>query len=210
MLKNVMDVCLENDVSLIYVSSWEVFSGHRAEHFQADEGAQRYPRSVVGVAKSLGEDLLATAPPERLAYTIVRPARLYGGSLGSPRVLWNLAERCFTEEGVTLHKFHNGLALLDLLHVDDLARGIKSVVDRGATGVFHFGGGNPVTTKELVAQLAHIFENQCIAKSQSVNSWAANVSLKSDRANSELGWKPMHILDDGLAEIVQAIKTTKR
>jgi nucleoside-diphosphate-sugar epimerase len=205
MLKNVLDVCLANEVHLVFVSSWEVFSGQTAERFDADESAKRLPKSMVGIAKSLGEDLLATAG-ERLPLTIVRPARIYGGASPSPKVLRNFADRCLKGEPIVLHKFRNGLALLDFVHVDDVASGIQSILAKGATGVFHLGGEQPLRTDELLEALAARLGKKCRQGSQPIDSWAANVALRSERARVDLGWRREHTLQDGLAEIALAAR----
>lgn len=54
MLKNVLDVCRQNAAVLVYVSSWEVYSGYKAAELQADESLaprraapMAWPRSFV-------------------------------------------------------------------------------------------------------------------------------------------------------------------
>ena len=58
MLKNVLDVCRNNNVKLIFLSGWEIYSGYRDEFLSADENLLPNPKGTYGETKWLCELLI--------------------------------------------------------------------------------------------------------------------------------------------------------
>jgi UDP-glucuronate decarboxylase len=210
MLKNAVDVCIENEIHLIYVSSWEVFSARGSSRLAASEAAARCPESMIGLAKSLGESMLETLPRGRLSYAVARPARLYGGKTTHPRVLLSIADACVNRGAVPLHRFQNGFALLDFVHVEDFAAGLKAIVRHNSSGIFHFGGGAALTTQELVARFAAVLGRPCQIEERAIQGWAPNVALTSERADRELRWQPRRRVGDALADVMGTLQAAGR
>ena len=78
MLRNVIDVCLANDIKLIYPSGWEVYSGY-AGLLTADESTSALPRGPYGEAKYLAEVLIEHCRrTEGLRCLMLRSGAVYG------------------------------------------------------------------------------------------------------------------------------------
>ena len=59
MLKNVLDVCVNNNIKIIYLTNWEVYSGYKTSELYASEVTSRYPKGTYGLAKFMCENLIS-------------------------------------------------------------------------------------------------------------------------------------------------------
>jgi dTDP-glucose 4,6-dehydratase len=126
-------------------------------------------------------------------------------------------------EGLPLPIYGDGGNVRDWLYVEDHCAGILLVLQRGRVGQkYNLGGSNERTNLEIVdalcrqlEQLVPAADNPALAAA-GVTSYAALKQFVADRPGhdrryaidagkirSELGWRPAHSVEDGLAATVQ-------
>ena len=134
---------------LIYLNSNSAY-GETAENVICDETSPVNPISVYATSKLRGEEWALYHENT----TVLRLATVFGLS---PRMRFDLMLNDFTAKLVhnkTLEIFE-GHFRRNFVHVKDVARGVKHILDTGLEGVFNFG--NPFlnqTKKELALNIA--------------------------------------------------------
>lgn len=101
----------------------------------------------------------------------------------------------------------DGTPVLDFLHVRDMARGYMAAAENieTVTGeAFNFGGGNPISVKDLVVLITRL----CVGKEiepiimKKPSGILQKTCLDISKAKSLLGWEPEISLEDGLKETI--------
>jgi len=204
MLKNVLDVCATNRIRLIYLSSWEVFSGYQARELRADENFAPRPGGTYGQAKMLSEQLIQHFHHKHgLEYTILRSSPAYGVHGDRPKFIWNFLHAAIRGDDITTHRYRNGSPHLDLLHVDDLARAVCASIDRRYIGVLNLGTGVATSTSDVAQWLVTRLGSKSKLRFADIEGFASNVVMDTRHAQAILGWTPAKHLNEGLEEIVQ-------
>lgn len=204
MLKNVLDACSQNGSRLVYVSSWEIYSGYQSRAVKANEDLAPRPGSTYGHAKHLAECLIqSTHERTGIEYAIVRSSPVYGPNSPGPKFLWNFLNRARNGLTITTHTYRNGAPELDLLQVKDFSRALLQVLTSNFTGTLNIGTGIGVSTRQVAELLIRLTGSQSRLESTFIDATCANVEMDISRARSLLGWQPLTQLSDGLAEIVR-------
>lgn len=206
MLKNVLDVCLQGDAHLVYVSSWEVFSGYRSEGvLRADESLEPKPGGTYGLAKRLAEEMIEHHVREHgLGRTVLRSSPVYGPESDRPRFLWTFARKAVRGEPIVTHRYRNGPPVLDLLYIDDLVAALVAAVERLPGEVIHVGSGTGVTTLDVARLIVERTGSKSAVRQMDLDAWAPHVVMDVERAASLLGWRPRVALPEGIESILAA------
>jgi UDP-glucuronate decarboxylase len=204
MLKNVLDVCSENGIFLVYLSSWELYSGYRAREIVADEALAPRPGGTYGQTKLLCESLLEEFRLSRgLSCTILRSSPVYGPGGERPKFIWNFLHKALCGADIVAHKYLNGYPTLDLLHVDDLRAAVRAAVERRVSGTFQVGTGVGTSTTEIARHLVSWLGSRSRLRHHEMNRYTANVLMDASRARAVLGWEPTVGVLDGLRRMLQ-------
>ncbi len=181
-------LCHERGLRLVALSTDLVFRGDRA--FVREDDAP-FPLSVYGRTKLAGEEAVLSACPSaavaRIALTVGRGHGARGTS--TEAVAWALRAgrvvRLFTDEYRTP------------IDPESVADALVRLLERGGSGRFHLGGPERLSRHALglrVARALGLPEAGIAAGLQSDHEGpdprAADVSLDSTRARSELAWEP--------------------
>ncbi len=111
-------------------------------------------------------------------------------------------------EAKTLPVYGSGANVRDWLYVDDLARGLIMLLERGRTGqTYHFGGGCERADLVVVQSICDLLD-RLMPLRRARRSLITFVSDRSDcqfryaadaaKAFNELGWRPQHSFAGGL------------
>lgn len=208
-LKNVLDVCSGNCIRLVFLSSWEVFSGYRSSGLLADERMPTNSKGTYGQSKCLAEMLLAeNARHFDLPFTLLRVSPVYGESGDRPKFIGNFIHKALAGQSIVAHRYANGFPALDLLYLDDLITALVAVLSSNATGVFHVGTSTLTSTTEVARWIIELTGSSSTIEHREITGHAPNVMLDSTRFRDRFGWAPKIDVRSGLLRVLKNFTTT--
>lgn len=161
------------------------------------------PLSPYGLSKLAAERYVQLlAQTHGIAYTILRPANLYGPRQttdGEGAVIPALLNCFLAGEDPVIHG--DGSQTRDFLYVADFASAIGQALVRGDDEILHVSSGTAVSISELWRAMVEIMGWRRSPRygpsrpGDIQHSWMVN-----DRARSQLGWAPSTSLQEGLAK----------
>ncbi|MEO7039543.1 MAG: GDP-mannose 4,6-dehydratase, partial [Candidatus Elarobacter sp.] len=160
------------------------------------------PRSPYAASKA-GGDLQVQAYFETFGtpVLITRGSNTYGPYQYPEKLIPLFATNLL--EGEPVPVYGDGLQVRDWLHVDDHARGIAHVLERGTPGeVYNLGGGNSRTNLEITRRLVELAGCSYESSVRHVTDRAGHdrrYALDAARAHA-LGWSPSIDFEPGLAQ----------
>lgn len=215
-MKNVLDVCAENQLRLVYLSGWEVFSGYRStEPLVADESLPALPGSTYGFSKALCESLAQQMSAQRgFPLCLIRSGPVFGLGSDRPHFIRTYVDEALRGSPVVVHRYRNDLPRLDLMPVDDLVGGIASAVEREAEGIFHLGTGSLTSTTDVAQRVIRVLSSAGPISVRDIDSDVCNVAMDSAKAGAELAWSPgidpLASLDKLIADIAGQDPASRR
>lgn len=202
MLRNVIDVCLANEVPLIYLSSWEIYSGYVGT-LRVDESTPALPRGSYGETKYLAELLIEHCRRAGgLRCALLRSSPVFGAGGDKPKFIHNFIEKAQRAQTIVTHRYKNGDPALDLLYVDDLVSALVAVITTGFTGDLNLGTGILTSTREIAQMLRAMLGSVSQIEQTSIDSNVASIAMDWRRAQTELDWRPTVPLDSGLRRVL--------
>lgn len=191
----------------VYVSSAAVYG--EPQYLPIDEEHPTRPVSPYGASKLAGELAVAAYAREGLRAAVVRPFNVYGPGQTGPYagVVARFVERAARGEPPVI--FGDGLQTRDFVHVRDVARLIRLLVERQAEGVYNAGSGRGVSVLELarlVMELAGVGGEPLFAPPRRGDVRHSVASIARARG---LGWRPEVSLEEGLRELLSEAKKGK-
>ena len=105
----------------------------------------------------------------------------------------------------------DGTSTFDYLNIHDMTRGYLAVaenIDTAAGEAFNFGGGNPISVRDLVKLISRLYDGQEREPAFHGPKKTTPVfkCLDTTKARNMLGWKPSVSLEDGLQETIDWYK----
>jgi UDP-glucuronate decarboxylase len=204
MLRNVLEVCSSQNISLIYPSSWEVYSGYKGKIF-VDESVPLNPRGPYGESKYLAELLIEHfRNTAGLRCALLRSSPLYGFGSDKPKFIHNFIQKCKNSALIKTHRYLNGDPGLDLMHVTDFVNAISRAYSKQYFGNLNFGTGEITTTFEIAKYLKEALGSSSEIQHSSVELHAPSIAMNASLARSTLGWSPSISLCDGLSQLAES------
>ncbi|HEX3225677.1 MAG TPA: NAD-dependent epimerase/dehydratase family protein [Gaiellaceae bacterium] len=169
----------------------------------APETAERRPLSPYGASKLAGEEYLATwnrlygAPHVALRFgNVYGPRQEPHGEAGVVAIFMGLLH-----DGGEPTIFGDGGQTRDYVYVGDVVEAMLAAADTAGGGVFNVGTGTETSVNELYAAIQRAAGVERAARHAEARLGELQRSvLDIALAGRELGWRPRHSLDDGLAE----------
>ena len=156
-LRNVLEVCRVRRAGLVFVSGQQVFAGLEDSEQPCDEETPPSPAGAAGDGLFLAETLIRRYAERHILDTlIVRVPHVYGPGDDRPGTLRTLASKALAGQPIVTHRYRGCAPAMDLLHVRDLARALRSALEQGLTGMLHLGSGHPIRTDELARLITKI------------------------------------------------------
>jgi nucleoside-diphosphate-sugar epimerase len=170
--------------------------------------AGRRPSEIVGLIKSLQEELAECSEISRGPRTrIVRLPAVYGAGSPRPKFLRSFFDAIMAGRPVQTHRFAQGPAQLELLHIIDAAAGIVAVAERGKAMHYHLGNSHPIETAKLAELSSHILQRPFFHEEIRLEEAGFVPFLDWDATLAELNWAPQRDIEAELPAIIQAYKT---
>jgi nucleoside-diphosphate-sugar epimerase len=181
--------------ALIYTSGiWVLGATGNAPVF---EGAPTDHPAPLVAWRPAHERLVLDAADHRLATAVIRPGIVYGGRGGLLGAYFESAEK----EGAAKY-VGDGRNRLPMIHVEDLARFYRRLVEHGARGIFHAVDGNAVPVAEVARAASEAAGKGGATRSIPLDEARATLGpfadalaldqLVESRRAADLGWRPEH------------------
>lgn len=192
------------DGRIIFPSTCSVYG---AQDGILDENSQTGPLSLYAESKLEAEGILLGSKATTL---IFRLGTLFGISDSFARLRVDLVLNVLTIRAIlegTMSVF-GGQQFRPLLHVRDVATAAVPHLSDSKTGIYNLHTEN-VTVLELAERIQKIVKDAKIEQTEISFQDARNYRVNSDKARSELSFKPNWSIEDGIREVSEAI-TQKR
>jgi dTDP-glucose 4,6-dehydratase len=187
---------------LLQVSTDEVYGS-------IDDGESRetdplQPRNPYSASKAAG-DLLALAFAETygISVSITRGSNTYGPNQYPEKIVPLFVTNVLQDRSVPL--YGDGLQIRDWLYVEDHARAVLAVLERGANGTaYNVSAGSPCTNIELARLLIEGAGGSVERHLRHVADRLGHdrrYALDSSRLRA-LGWRPRVAFDEGMARTI--------
>jgi len=209
MLKNVLEVCKENDLNLLYPSSWVVYSGYNSSYLVAPESFPLRPKGTYGETKALCETLVNQY---RDLYDIniylLRLSPVYGVGSDKPKFIYTFFQKALKDETIFTHKYLNSLPVLDLIHVNDVVSAIECVIRAKPDNSFdlNIGSGVGYSTFEIATMIKEMCGSNSAIMHQELDDFVANIIMDINKAKKVFGWAPQINIKEGLKDIMNIIE----
>ena len=203
-LRNVLEICRTRQIGLIFLSGYQVFSGHQGIGLVSCSKDQHlHPTGAVGDGLFMAEGLIWLYKERYgIKVTIVRTTHVYGPEDNSPGILNTFIRKAIAGEKIVTHRFENGVPYIDLLHVKDINRLLIDVASSGFEGVVHAASDNPITTYELAQLIVNKAGSKSLITSIQMPNNYSTVHLDTSFTRITLDWKPVITLDHGLDNLI--------
>ena len=182
----------------LQVSTDEVYGD--VESGESTESSPLRPRSPYSASKAGGDlQVLAYRSTYDLPVLVTRGSNTYGPYQYPEKLIPLFVTNLIDDTSVPL--YGDGLQVRDWLHVEDHARGILTVLERGEPGeIYNIGGGNPRTnleiTRRLLAGCGRSFESH-VRHVADREGHDRRYAISSSKAHA-LGWRPTVEFERGL------------
>lgn len=160
-LCEVLDHCRDSDYEINFISSWFVYGDCE---LPAREDFHCNPRGFYSITKKCAEDLLIDfCRTYGVKYRILRMPNVVGGNdkKASPKknvIHWMIGE---LKKGNDVTLYNNGNIIRDIMHVDDVCRGINTVLSRGElNSIYNIGSGQATTIGEIIRTAKHFLNSE--------------------------------------------------
>jgi nucleoside-diphosphate-sugar epimerase len=190
MLKNVIDVCLSENIRLIFPSCSDVYFGYEG-FMEVNEGVARNPKGHRGESKHLAEILIDHYRQKYgLRCTVLRLARIFGTQNNSPKFIYNLIERARKGLHLETHVFENAEPGLDLLHVEDAVAAMVRALEYPVDGDFNLGSGTTITSHQIACIIRERYGAQSEIHPIQLKGQTSVIAMNHRKASDLLGWFP--------------------
>ena len=162
------------------------------------------PSTLYGTAKqALGDLARAYGAACDLSVAWGRVFLLYGPGENPRRLVPSVATSLLAGEPALCS---HGEQVRDLLHVEDVAGALAALVGSEATGAFNIASGRPVALKDVIGTVASAVGRPDLVRlgaRPAAKNDTPLVVASTARLRDEVGWRPTHTLETGLAATVE-------
>jgi dTDP-glucose 4,6-dehydratase len=169
------------------------------------EDARLNPSTPYAASKAAADLLLLTYRKQfDFPLLIVRATNVYGARQQPFKIIPR--STIYLKLGWTIELHGGGVAVKSYIHVRDVSRGEREILERGRVGeVYHLSPERGIAVRDAVRiiceRLGNRFEEATVAVDERPGQDAAYL-IDSTKARTELDWSPRVGLEEGLAEVV--------
>jgi nucleoside-diphosphate-sugar epimerase len=143
--------CKNKNIEFTFISSWFVYG---ETDLPATESSICKPKGFYSITKYAAELLLESyCKTFNIKYKIIRLGNVLGNSDGKISKKKNALQFLISEikENKDINLYNNGNFYRDFIHVSDVAKGIKYVMERGNFNeIYNLGCGIPIVFKSII------------------------------------------------------------
>lgn len=204
-----LDMARRHQAPFLQCSTDEVY-GPIALPAKADESFPIHPSSPYSASKA-SADLIVHAAHTTFGQDIViaRCSNNYGPRQHREKLIPTLIHRSLRNEPLPI--YGSGKQIRDWIHVDDTARGLIEVFEKGLSHRIYNLGGNCEQTNLEIAHtvLKHLNKPESlIAHVQDRPGHDARYAIDATRAKTDLNWEAQIPFEEGFQKTVQELSET--
>ena len=188
----------------VHIGTDEVYGPLDLDQPPVDEAAPLRPSSPYAASKAAADCFVrAYVQTHGLPAVLTRCSNNYGPYQFPEKLIPLMIVRAI--RGEPLPVFGDGLHVRDWIHADDHAAALLTVLERGRAGaLYNIGAGTELENLAVVRRLLAL-----LARPESLIRFVPDrpghdrrYALDASLIRSELGWRPRHRFEDGLADTV--------
>jgi nucleoside-diphosphate-sugar epimerase len=197
----------KDDFVFNFVSSWFVYGSC---NLPANETTPCDPKGFYSITKRCAEQMLISfCETHGINYRILRLGNVYGKGdtkAGTKKnAIQHMVSQVLSNQPVSLYE--GGDVVRDLIHVKDVARAIKLVVDQGEiNAIYNIGSGIPTKIKDIISLAVNLTNSSSQILSTPTPPFHAQVQARDfwlDTTKLQgLGFKQEVMLEDGVRELL--------
>jgi UDP-glucuronate decarboxylase len=208
MLKNILDVCRINNVKLVFLSGWEIYSAYISTGLYADEQLPANAKGTYGETKWLCEELIRQyAVNYDLKYQIIRSGPVYGASGEKPKFIYNFIEKASSDKEIITHRYKNGFPTLDLIYITDFAEIISKCIESDYNGELNIGSGTPLSTNDIAHLIKKKLNSKSVISFAEIDEFAPNIIMNASAIERIFNWRPKVTIETGLEQVINEYKS---
>lgn len=203
-LRNVLEVCSKNGVTLVIPSSWVVYSGYKTSMLLANEKTAANPLGPYAETKWLADKLINLFRDQyELKAALVRPCSLYGIQSDRPKILWKFIEQALSSLPLSVHTYKNGIPYIDLLHIKDFCGAVLKILEQDFIGDINLGSGRLLSIQEIASLIREKTNSKSEIIHVDITDWTANILMDTTLAQRILNWQPAIHFENGIDEMIE-------
>ena len=197
-------------VRFIFASTISVYTTFKEREMPLTEGMELQPDDLYGALKAAAEQEIRDSG---VNYVILRLANVYGYGSGLHGIQPGGAINNFVRaagDGSDITIFGTGKQQIDYVHVDDVCRGIETILEdlTVKNEVFNVGS-NELCSIEKIAQIVSEVSKKIFSSEVSVRKevapegkvWTDRL-MSVEKIRQQLGWMPRVTLREGIYEMM--------
>lgn len=201
--QNLLESCRKYEPErLVAISSAAVYPISDQAHQEDDLPG---PTDIYGLTKWINEKQLAQfATKVKTKCAAARLFNVYGPHETNPHVIPEILRQM--REGREFISLGNVKPKRDYIFVTDVAKGLVAMAMRNESNfqVYNLGTGQEYSVEEIIEQLVELSEQPLrieVAADRVRQGDRMHLLCDRRRITSQLGWRPLHTIESGLAEL---------
>lgn len=175
------------------------------------ETAPLNPSTPYAASKAAGDlSLFAFAKNFSFPLVMVRATNVYGAHQQLFKIIPRSA--IYLKLGKTIELHGGGLAIKSYIHIRDISRGELAVMEKGRVGeIYHLSPDQGVAVNQVVQTICRKMKIDFSKVTKAVAERLGQdkaYTIDSTKARTELNWKPLISLDEGIAQTVSWVETS--
>lgn len=216
---NVLNACVKNNIeNYIYVGTACSFPKHLQDSYEVtilkeDQTYPAEPESSYGWSKLMGEyEALLAMAEKAINVGVLRLHNVYGERTdylpGRSQVIPSLIYKAISHPDIDYEVWGSGLQYRDFIYVDDVVKGIRSLMQKGMNkGMVQIGSGLATSIKVLCEKIIDISGKEIKPKfSKTMPEGDRGRIADASLAKEIIDWEPSVGLDEGLARTYRWIE----
>lgn len=163
----------------------------------------RFSKNIYINSKIVSEKKILNLKRKGLKLTILRISSLYGWGISSKKIIGKIIQR--VKRGKSIFIFNFDQSKINLIHAQDVARGIYNIVNKSKYGIYNLGQNKCTNFLELTRVIAKLFKSKSkiILKEKKFEKNLNPLNVNIAKAKKNLKWRPKISLKNGIKLMVK-------
>jgi UDP-glucose 4-epimerase len=201
--KNVMKLCEEKSIRMIYMSSFSIY-GLNHQEWKKESSLVTPIGSYTEEKYNFERDLLNSDIPNPIILRISSP---YGRGQKHQTVLKTFIEKALNNEDIIYHG--SGTREQDFINADDIAFAVEKIVENPKVdGIFNIASGSSLSMKEVAEIIVKTVgsNSKIIPSNQQDQQEGYKVKIDITNAKEILGWEPLISIREGIDCLIKHLR----